>query len=487
MGNPLTTEQVAVVETVLAGDHVAVEALAGTGKTTTLASIPPRGASQLYVTFNRDPVNDAKKRMPHGTRCATIYELASRSIGDPWVRRTRMPRLKTRDLADLLGIGDVMLSGQWGTKRISATMQAGLALRAMARFSISADPAPGLWHIPVPRSARHDPDLMALYTEIGALIAPTLPRLWGRLTAPDSDLPLTGANIIKLWQLQGPVLPYDRIMVDEAQDMNDCYRSAIEQQMTRSQLVAVGDSLQQINAWNGSINALAKFPIDDRLWLTRCWRFGPEIADIANRVLAELDAPKWIIGAGTCTGPADLSAGADVILCRTNAQAVHQALDAIDAGQRPHIVGGADDVVSFARGALALQEGGPVNHPELICFDHWLDVLAYVASDELGADLAPMVNLIERFGADTIVDVMGTQPDQDRADVILSTVHKVKGREWPDVRLAPDFSVEPGDPMADVEELRLLYVAVTRAQDRLDITDVPYFQLTPTTNRSETP
>ncbi len=62
----------------------------------------------------------------------------------------------------------------------------------------------------------------------------------------------------------------------------------------------------------------------------------------------------------------------------------------------------------------------------------------------------------------------------------MSTVHKAKGREWSTVRIAEDFT-EPLDPdnldaageplpgRIEPGEARLAYVAVTRAQHRLDL------------------
>jgi ATP-dependent exoDNAse (exonuclease V) beta subunit len=85
--------------------------------------------------------------------------------------------------------------------------------------------------------------------------------------------------------------------------------------------------------------------------------------------------------------------------------------------------------------------------------------------------------MVRDWGVDTLIarlrQVRGVEPED--ADVHLSTVHKAKGLEWPHVRLAPDFSRPDGDwedpTVWDDEEAHLLYVAVTRTRDRLDISD----------------
>lgn len=55
-------------------------------------------------------------------------------------------------------------------------------------------------------------------------------------------------------------------------------------------------------------------------------------------------------------------------------------------------------------------------------------------------------------------------------EVVISTAHKAKGREWDSVRLAGDFK-HPDD--MDTADLRLTYVAVTRAKEKLDISQIP--------------
>ena len=62
---------------------------------------------------------------------------------------------------------------------------------------------------------------------------------------------------------------------------------------------------------------------------------------------------------------------------------------------------------------------------------------------------------------------------------MISTVHRAKGLEWKRVKVANDFRLRGtyGSRMPDEDELRLLDVAVTRAQHVLDIAalrDVAY-------------
>jgi superfamily I DNA/RNA helicase len=57
------------------------------------------------------------------------------------------------------------------------------------------------------------------------------------------------------------------------------------------------------------------------------------------------------------------------------------------------------------------------------------------------------------------------------AQVTVSTVHKAKGLEWPRVLMSSDFNqfveLEKGNPVIDMEEAYIMYVALTRAREKL--------------------
>jgi superfamily I DNA/RNA helicase len=69
--------------------------------------------------------------------------------------------------------------------------------------------------------------------------------------------------------------------------------------------------------------------------------------------------------------------------------------------------------------------------------------------------------------------------DEARSHVVISTAHKAKGREWHSVRLMDDFmparpsrdkaQAHPGATSHDPAEVRLLYVALTRAKQGVDV------------------
>ena len=59
------------------------------------------------------------------------------------------------------------------------------------------------------------------------------------------------------------------------------------------------------------------------------------------------------------------------------------------------------------------------------------------------------------------------------AQITVSTVHKAKGLESPRVLVASDFNqfveLKKGNPVIDMEEAYIMYVALTRAREKLGL------------------
>jgi hypothetical protein len=109
-----------------------------------------------------------------------------------------------------------------------------------------------------------------------------------------------------------------------------------------------------------------------------------------------------------------------------------------------------------------------------MAFTHWSEVQEYVGAGE-GADLKVLVNLIDRYGANELAGIVDRLTDERYAQVVVSTAHKAKGREWHKVQIATDFPVpKPSDDKEEKQvrvprdDAMLAYVAVTRAQLVLD-------------------
>ncbi len=108
-------------------------------------------------------------------------------------------------------------------------------------------------------------------------------------------------------------------------------------------------------------------------------------------------------------------------------------------------------------------------HADLGAFKNWDDVLDYVQNDDGGSDLRSLVNIIDSYGIAAVLKVCANATTEANADVVLSTAHKSKGREWDHVRIADDFMPsEDREGGLSRSEAMLMYVAVTRAKLSLD-------------------
>jgi hypothetical protein len=473
-----TDEQDDAIGRFLAGSHLVIEAGAGTGKTSTLVMLAEhaRGRRGQYIAFNRSIVNEAGDKLPASAVAKTAHQLAFRAKGRTYAHRLDSKRQPSAKVAAQLRLDPVKITIGDQASFLSPGYLAGVAMRAIGVFCNSADPEPTRRHIGyIEGIDMPDAAGRLTYTNndlVRDMVAPALGRAWADLTRPDGSLRFTHDCYLKMWELDGPRVAADYLMFDEAQDASPVMLSIVQQQAPHgTQLVYVGDTQQQIYGWRGAINALANVEDAERTFLTQSFRFGPAVAEVANRCLAEVEAELRVKGLPSIDS---YVAGIDeprAVMCRTNAEAVGRVIAEQAAGRRPYLVGEGKEVLAFARAVDQLRAEGWTSHAELACFTTWGQVQDYVDQDPQGSELKLLVRLVEQYGTDTIIEALSHQPPERSCDQVVSTAHKAKGREWPTVQLAGDFP-DPQEEGLSPEEWRLLYVAVTRAEHGLDIEGV---------------
>ena len=466
----LTGEQEDALAKFSEGESLAIKAGAGTGKTSTLLALAQSTTRRgQYIAFNKAIVAESRAKFPANVTCSTAHSLAYVNATPAMKRRLKdSRRMRSEEIAARLGIAPIGFdhAGVTGeAKVLSAGFLAGLVMRAITNFCQSADDVPVARHVPLIEGL-DAPGEYTLNNLVSRKLLPIIRVAWDDLMRDNGHLPFRHDHYLKAWQLSGPRIEADFILFDEAQDANPVMVAIVAAQ-THAQLVWVGDSNQQIYSFTGAVNALEDVPADRQAFLTQSFRFGPRVAEVANEILDRLDADLRVQGWAEIASRVTEVAQPDAILCRTNAAAVRNVMTAQATGLRAHLVGGGDQVVRFAKAARDLMNGRGTDHVDLACFGTWGEVQTYVAEDEQGGELQLLVKLVDEFGVDTILQALDNMIREDAADIVVSTAHKSKGREWDTVQLAGDF---PDDPKG--EELRLLYVAVTRAKLVLDISAV---------------
>ncbi|MEU8892975.1 UvrD-helicase domain-containing protein [Streptomyces sp. NPDC048442] len=470
-----TAEQERAIETKRSGGHMVLQAGAGTGKTTTLRMLAETDLRRgLFLAFNRSVVDDAARRFPPHMDCRTGHSLAMRALGPLYGHRLNAPREPGWKEGVRLGIGPHMVL-QLGERKVSNRALSYTVLRTVDRFCHSDAEEIRSYHVPRLRGASDD----ELHAQLVHAVLPYARRAWDDIQNPDgTKLRFKQDHALKIWALQKPRIAADFILLDEAQDTNPVIEEVFLAQRDHAQLIMVGDSAQAIYGWRGARDVMTGFN-GQQLALSQSFRFGPALADEANRWLALVDSPIRLTGnpaLDTSIGPLE---NTNAVLCRTNIGAITEIFDLLEKKKKVALAGDGKALESLAQAAGNLKAGRRANHPELFLFETWADLQEYATYDPAGTDLLALVDIIDEYGAETILDAVRRLDNEDKAEVVVSTAHKAKGREWPSVRIAADFEPTPtgekdddGNPLPprlNIDESRLAYVAVTRARQHLDL------------------
>ncbi len=473
-----TSEQTAAIDAYLTGEDLVIEAGAGTGKTSTLQMIAQAkpGRKGLYLAFNKALQTEATKKFA-GTavEARTGHSLAYRQFGAP--RQDRLNNQKRFmfwvDKAKILGVDTKFAFDEADSATapfLARQTIVRLATETVDAFCASAEKTISASLVPIPATLSLSP---AARENLSGYIARVSERYWDDLVSLDGQLPFTHAHYFKMWQLSNPRLDYDYILFDEAQDADPALLAVLSQQ-SHAQMIAVGDAEQAIYGWRGATNSMDYFG-GARTQLTQAFRFGDAIAEEANEWLDRLGANlrlRGLPGAPSSVWKSDRQP--EAILTRSNAGAMREVLEAQRAGIRVGVAGekAPKELKALAKAALDLQQTGSTNHRDLDIFNSWGEVVSFSQAED-GDELAILVNIIEDYGATTVMKAIDACVPVQVAEQVISTAHVSKGLEWFHVRIADDFYPPRKDdagvqlPMPR-EAARLAYVAVTRAKRHLD-------------------
>lgn len=480
-GFDATEEQSAVIDAFQTGEALAIRALAGTGKTSTLLGISRLEAARdprrrgLYIAFNKSVAKAAEASFPSQVQASTAHALARRHLQStaygPLLAKLEGGRAKFREIADAIGSTKVVFSDRNGPSLLAQYPVTRLALATVEKYCTTMDTAIGPQHVPDQKGIdRHSSSRAELVDHI----LPIARRAWRAILDPHNwTLSFTHSHYLKLWADMHPRVgaPGGYILFDEAQDANPLLRSIVADQ-DHLQRIYVGDENQAIYSFTGAINAMADIEGARYLSLTQSWRFGPAIADAANVYLGILGSKLRVRGnPGIDARIVDAAAPVDAVLCRTNGAALVELMEAQKAGKRAALIGDTETAVRFCESATALKAGIAPRDSDLAAFGSWAELQEYVEHSPGVGDLKTLVELVDSHGVDAVRAAMESTVPPNRADLISATCHKVKGLEFQRVRINHQWEIEDGptaDPKARREEQMLAYVGLTRAKDQLD-------------------
>ncbi|GIY13161.1 f-box DNA helicase 1 [Caerostris extrusa] len=300
----LTNEQLRILNHKLQPrDIIKINALAGTGKTTTiihLAQLYPQ-MKFLNIMFNKTVCEEAKKLFPLNVTCKTAHSIAY---------------------------------AQWGLRlkhKLSSKLRPHDLVPDLEHYAGLNDSKLLIHHVP-----NNFGQTLQVIANHRSLILEDAVQIWQKMIDKDNKSQrITHDVYLKLYQLsKTKIIGYDCIMVDEAQDSNPAMLNIVMSQ--RLPVILVGDPNQQIYGFRGAKNALQNIRSTHTYCLTKSnsfylklcsFRFGPEIAYIASCCLEVLNSSIFttLVGSKQPSCIDGKLIGQYAIIARTNVQLFNEA------------------------------------------------------------------------------------------------------------------------------------------------------------------
>jgi len=260
-----------------------INAVAGSGKTSTLEMLAKAYKKpSLYMAFNKGIATEASERFPSHVECRTTHSLAFAGFGRDIMHKLTRPKAYKNvaatpsEIAVFYNIDD---NGDMSRNTVALFVKI-----AVQRFEQSAETKISKKHLPFKRikeslEAYEDVDKESLTNTVLKVAK----KHWENRIDPMSDVMASHDTYLKLWQLSRPILDYEILYVDEAQDTNPVVLDVVRRQ-THSKVVYVGDTYQSIYQFRGAVNAMEMISAPTN-YLSMSFRYGQEIADIASVII----------------------------------------------------------------------------------------------------------------------------------------------------------------------------------------------------------
>jgi len=505
-----TSQQEAIWTELVNGEsNVEVQALAGTGKSTTaregIHRIKEAGrkGSIAYAAFNKHVAAEFQKSLPPGAIARTLhalgFEMLKSKLGNVSIEQYKVDRLAEK-----------YFPGRWDQK---AERMAVVKLVSLCKSHIimGEDPAELL-----ELAHDHDIDMGKDKRDVMSVVPEVLEECRQQtdvivdLGKDKRDVMSVVPEVLEECRQQtdvidfddmvwlpvaldlAPARPFDFLFVDESQDLNFGQHALVRALCPTGRIVSIGDPNQAIYAFRGadsnSMDTLAtwlsttergmsKFP------LTVTWRCPKSHVELARKIVPGLEAaPNAIDGEIVETSEQramEALRPGDMAICRNNAPLISACFGQIRRGVKA-VVRGRD----IGKGLLTLMARMRANTIlELIgkLDDYRVREIANISQlrnpEQALASLHDRVECLlalcsECPSIDSIkskIETLFSDDDESNA-VVFSTVHRAKGLERSSITLLrPDLLPHPAcrTSTAQRQEMNLLYVALTRATKRL--------------------
>jgi len=462
MPNP-TAEQLHILDLARSTTaNLMINALAGTGKTTTLEMIENVVATKpiLYLAFNRKIADDATKRMASTTTVRTFNSLGHRI----WAKATRQFKPDPKKVPDLLrAMIEEPARKQWRKQLwddfwpIVNGVATAKAIGYIPPMHAMANKSLATWE---EFEAALDEQPSSLAWEYIELV---LMRSIAAAYAGSCDF---NDQIYMPTLFAGTFPEFPLVMIDEYQDLNPVNHEMIRK-LTKHRLIGVGDPFQSIYEFRGAesggmARAVQTFKMTecDLSVSFRCPR------RIVEHVRWRVPKFKWVKEGGEITKVQgaiwlDLIAKAPAtFICRNNAPLFKLAMRFLNEGHSVQVLG---SDIGPRLIATMRKLGTDLDRAELLAaIDSWLEAREARGSKS-AKDTAECMRVFASHGQNLTQAVAYAEHlFAQKGKITFTTGHKAKGLEWSTV-----FHLDPWLCDDTEQDKNLRYVISTRSSDRL--------------------
>lgn len=478
--------QTAIFEFIEKGEgNAVVEAVAGSGKTTTIVQALSRTSGRaVFLAFNRTIAEELKARVPAHVQARTFHSLCYR----PVLSAIRSRDVNTQKLRDLMRAtftdSENRLYGAFAMKLVGLARQAGLGALAEATREAFRELVD-----------HHDLTLEHDDADEARGISLALKLLEKSNASASADFD----DLLYFAVLKGVKLPaFDWVFVDEAQDTNAIQRAILRKILAPGgRLVAIGDSAQAIYGFRGAdsdaLDLIAStFTPCRRLPLSVTYRCPTAVVDRAREFVPAIE-PRSGAPEGTVDDLderwklTDLG-NHDLVVCRYVRPLIDLGYRCLRSRKPVRILG--RDIGEGLKSLIKKCDDGSGDVDLLVerltawaeretekAIAKGLEAKAEAIQDKADSLLVLIDGLgeSERTVARLLETIDALFTDQN-SRTTLSTIHKAKGLEanvvwWLNASACPSKWAKK--PWQQQQERNLMYVAVTRAKQRLALIELP--------------
>ena len=484
----LTTEQWAVVN---APEHILkVNAVAGSGKTTTLLEYARQRPNHriLYLSFNRASSDEMKRK------CLTA------ELKNITVQTFHALAYKCANGFDYELVGDF---GEWKildnyvkvniNEKFEHLLLISWLVKDMMIFYLNSS------HIYIDNALlTHYKDetvpkfqveqLLSCYDDF---ILTTVKNILTKMKR--KEIPAIHDFYLKMFHLSKPILSYNIILIDEAQDLSGVMLDVLN--MQKASRVFVGDTFQQIYSFRYAINALEKIDCAEYS-LTQTFRFGnsfaQEVSKMVNRgycILDKMNRPLQIKGTDKETEIVNFSnyeGQQRAVISRSVLKLFSEAVSYLPGKLSFYFEGGYDSygfMSSRVHSVFGLykENDDKIEDKFIRRFSSFKALMDFAKTSQNRhlLNICGLVLMYEENLFNISKQIKQRIVPKEEAGVIFTTTHKAKGQEYPNVQMVKgDFITreqlenamkkpEEFSFQKLKEEVNIFYVAATRTMDNI--------------------